>query len=211
MPRLLGRDDLEVADARPAARAPVDEGLGPIGEVGLVKAGEGDSDGTRRALVHCEAKTAPVERRPDPPLLSEHDLAGLVDELPHPLEVALATERLPRLAIPGDDLVEDVLGGDRGVVEAGQPEGRPARHAGVADHEVLDRRGQGVAEVERTGDVGRRLDDDEGLLRLVGSRACPVGREDVGRQPALVDRAFEVGRDVGRRELPIGHRVVLLR
>ena len=35
----------------------------------------------------------------------------------------------------------------------------------------------------------------------VGARAGAVGREDVGRQPALVDRALEVGRPVGLRKL----------
>jgi hypothetical protein len=55
-----------------------------------------------------------------------------------------------------------------------------------------------VAEVERAGDVRRRLDDDERL------RVCRgvVGRaEGIGRQPAVVDRRLDGGRVVARAEL----------
>ena len=115
--RLRRRDDLEVGDARPAAGAPVDQRLRAVREAVVVEALEAHADGACGPLVHREPEPAPVERGADPALLPEHDLAGGVDELPHPLEVPLPAERFATLALLGDDLVEDVLGRDRGVVE----------------------------------------------------------------------------------------------
>ena len=51
------------------------------------------------------------------------------------------------------------------------------------------------------GDVGRRLDDHERRQRRIGGGARAVRREDVGREPALVDVELELGGDVGAREL----------
>ena len=94
----------------------------------------------------------------------------------------------------GEDLVQDVLGGDRGVVQAGQEERRPALHSGVAGHQVFDGGALGVAQVQRAGHVGRRLDDDERLLGPVGARALAVRVEDVGVEPALEDGVLDVAR-----------------
>ena len=55
------------------------------------------------------------------------------------------------------------LRGDTRVVFAGNPERLIAEHAMVADHDVFERRSDGVAEVQRAGDVGRRHADDEGM------------------------------------------------
>src|SRR5438094_9513518 len=54
-----------------------------------------------------------------------------------------------------------------------------------------------MAEVERAGDVRWRLDDDERRPGGIGARAGAVGREDVGREPALVDRALDLAGLVG--------------
>ena len=76
-----------------------------------------------------------------------------------------------------------------------------AAHPGVADHQVLDRGPLGVAEMQRAGHVRRRLDDRERRQAWIGRRTGAVRREDVGGQPALVDRALDLGRSVGLREL----------
>ena len=92
----------------------------------------------------------------------------------------------------------DELRGDAGVVDAGQPQRVVAAHAVVADEDVLDERGERVAEVERAGDVRRRLDDDEPL----GARGSLVGRaERIGRQPSVVDRRLDGGGVVARGKL----------
>jgi hypothetical protein len=64
-----------------------------------------------------------------------------------------------------------VLRGDAGVVGARHPQRRVARHAVVAGQHVLDAAGDGVAQVQRAGDVGRRHGDDEGLAAGVGQPA----------------------------------------
>ena len=173
--RLGRRNDLEVRDARPAARAPVDERLRPVGQPIPVQLGERMADGLRGDVVHREAQPAPVEAGPDSALLGEHDRTSSFHERAHPLEVALATEALTALALLGELLVEHELGGDRGVVETGQPERGPTEHPRVADHEVLDRRALRVAEVEGARDVGRRLDDDERWQRSSAVDPAPSG------------------------------------
>ena len=160
-PGLRGRHDLEVAHARPAARAPVDERLGAVGEAVAVEPLEGDADGACRAIVHRVAQAAPVGRGPDPPLLAEHHRRGRVGERAHPLEVALAAEDSAALALLGEDPVEHELGRDAGVIEARQEQRRVPAHPGVADHQVLDRGPLGMAEVQRARHVRWRLDDRE--------------------------------------------------
>ena len=58
-----------------------------------------------------------------------------------------------------------------------------------------------MAEMQRAGHVGRRLDDDERRQILVGRRAFAVGCEDIGGQPAFVDRLLELGGLVRLRQL----------
>ncbi len=133
----------------------------------------------------------------------------------HPLEVALATQARAALALLRQDAVEHELRGDAGMVEARQEQRRSPEHAGVADHQVLDRRPLGVAQVEAAGDVRRRLDDHERLERPIRRGARAIRREDVGRQPSLVDVVLELRWRVGLRErlwrLFCGHRMLRFR
>ena len=125
---LRRRDDLEVADAGPAARAPVDERLGPVGQAVAVEPLERDADGPGGPFVHGESQPTPVGGRPDASLLGEDHEACRLHEFAHPLEVALAAETLAALAFLREDPVEHELGGDARVVEAGQEERGVAAH-----------------------------------------------------------------------------------
>ena len=194
---LRGGDDLQVRQAGPAARAPVDESFAAIGKAVVVEALEGRSHRLRRDLVHGEALAPPVGRRAEALLLALDDRPRLGDEPPHPLEVALAPQRLAALALAGEDAVEHELRRDRGVVHARQPQRRAALHARAPDHQVLGRGARGVAQVQRAGDIGRRLDDDERLLRGRRTRACAIRSEDVRRQPACLHGGLHLGRLVG--------------
>ena len=71
----------------------------------------------------------------------------------------------------------------------------------MADQHVLDRCALRMAEMQRAGDVGRRLDDRERLCLRVGGRAGAVRRKHVGREPSVVDGSLEIGRSIGLREL----------
>ena len=210
--RLRCRDDLEVGQAGPTSGAPVDERLVAVGQALAVQARERLADGTAGVLVHREAEATPVARSADPALLRQDQVPRLADEAPHPLEVAIAAQAGARLALRRDDPVQDHLGRDAGMVQARQEEGRPALHPRVARHQVLDRAPLGVAEMEAAGHVRGRLDQHEGRLRRIGPRSGAVGREDVGRQPALVDRPFDLRGPVCLREpragLPLRHRTL---
>ena len=96
----------------------------------------------------------------------------------------------------GELALDDVLGGDAGVVHARQPEHLVALHPpppGERVHQgVLER----VPDVQRAGDVGRGQDDR--VRRLVAAR---VGREYPRGHPALVERTLYLGRRVLRREV----------
>ena len=105
-------------------------------------------DGLRGTVVHRESEARPVRGGSEPALLAEHDLARLVDEPPHALEIALAAQGFARLPLRRDDLVEHVLRGDRRVVEAGQEQRGVALHAGVPNEQVLDRRALRVTQVQ---------------------------------------------------------------
>ncbi len=118
--------------------------------------------------------------------------ACLEDELPHRFEVLLAAERGAGLALRREQLVQDVLSGDRGVVESRQEERRTALHSSVAGHQVFHRGALGVPEMQRTRHVRRRLDDHERRLGPVGARAVAVGIEDVGVEPALEDGMLDL-------------------
>ena len=213
-PGLGRRDDLEVAHAGPAARAPVDERLGPIGQAVAIQPLERDADGLGRALVHRVAQPTPVGRRADPPLLAEHHRPRRLRERDHPLEIALAAERLAALALLGEDAVEDELGGDarRGRAPAGTASAWPRIRAWriIRSSTVVRWAWPRCSE---PGHVGRRLDDRERRQVRVGGRARAVGREDVRGEPALVDRAFDLARRVGLRQLrrSIGSSSVWLR
>ncbi len=197
---LRSRDNLEVREARTTAGAPVDERLRAVREPLPVEPEEGGTHGAARLLVHREAQPAPVERRAHAALLGEDHALRLLDEVAHALQVPLPPQACASLALGGDDPVEHELRGDRGVVQAREEERRPALHPRVADHQVLDGGSLRVTQVERTGDVRRRLDDDERRRARVRARAGAIRREDVGREPAVVDGGFDVGGAVRRRQ-----------
>ena len=67
-----------------------------------------------------------------------------------------APEIVPRLALRGELFLDDVLRGDARVVGAGQPQHVKPAHTLPAGHDVWQRLVQGVAYVQRAGDVGWR-------------------------------------------------------
>ena len=196
--------DLEVADAGLAARAPVDERLGPVGQAVTVQPVEGDAHRLGRALVHRVAQPTPVERPADASLLAEDHVPRGFRERAHSLEIALTAKRLTALAFLGEDPVEDELRGDAGMIESRQEERGMAAHPRVPDHQVLDGRALGVAQVQGAGHVRWRLDDRERRQVRVGGRARAVGREDVRGEPSFVDGAFDVAWRIGLGEVRHG-------
>src|SRR5262249_50403188 len=121
----------------------------------------------------------------DAVLIRVHPLADTRDEFLAPQLVAVR-------ALVGHLPLYDRLGGDACMILTGHPQRPVTEHAMVADHDVLQGRRDGVPEVERASDVGRRHADDEGsptgiLTRLEVAVVFPPLVE------ALLDRLWLIG------------------
>ena len=126
---LLLVDHFEVADGGLAARAPVDDVSAAIDEALTVKADESLADGHRQVLVHGEVFALPIDGSAQALHLVEDGAAVVALPLPDALDEFLAAKLLAGGAF-GDQLpLHHHLGGDAGVVGAGQPESAPCTHA----------------------------------------------------------------------------------
>ena len=110
--------------------------------------------------------------------------------------VAAVVQQLHLVSLVPHGLHDLGLGGDGGVVGAGQPQGRVALHALPADEDVLQGLVPGVAHVQLARDVGRRDDDGVGLLFGVYFRV-----EIAALHPKVVDAALHLLGLVGFRKL----------
>ena len=140
-------------------------------------------DGAAQAVVHREARAVPAARVAEAALLLQDDVAVLLFPLPDLLQKGLAAHLFAVLALLFQLPLDDVLRGDAGVVEAGNPERLEALHPLHAREQVLHRVLQRVAHVEAARDVGRRHRDHEGLflarvdLLLVGVKKPPASQK----------------------------------
>ena len=110
------------------------------------------------------------------------------------------------LAFLGELALHHHLGGDAGVVEAGQPEGVEAAHALPAHDHVLEGEGEGVSDVQGSRDVGGRDHDRKARLARRG-----IGDEEAALLPEGIPARFDVFRFVGVGEFFGGHRPVSVR
>src|SRR6185312_185139 len=158
----------EVGNRRAQGRGPVDHVLAAADEPFAVEAHEGLAHGVGEPGVHGEALARPVAGGPHQiELLADVALVLLLPP-PHPLQEALPAELTPAGAFEAKLALHHELGGNAGVIGARQPEGVVALHAAPAGEQVLERRLEGVADVELAGDVGGRDHDAEGGLRRGG-------------------------------------------
>ena len=173
--------DLQVADRRPAARAPVDDPRAAVDQAVVVETDEGLAHRSDVGRVHGEPHPGPVGG--DAQALVLGDDAGAVGPVPllDELLEGGSAELLLGLTLLRQLPFDDVLGGDRRVVGPGQPEDFVAQHPAVAAVDVLDGAADGVAEVELAGDVGRREHDAE-----LGPGAAGVGGEEACLLPGTV-------------------------
>ena len=158
---------LVVGERRAAARAPVDDVVALVDEPLVVELGEDLGDGAGAALVEGKAFASPVGRVAKHALLVDERAAVLLLPLPHALEELLAPEVLAALALLLERLLDDVLGGDAGVVGAGQPQRVAPLHPAPPDQDVLDGLVEGVPHVEDARHVRRR---DHHRVRLTPVR-----------------------------------------
>lgn len=94
---------------------------------------------------------------------------------------------MPRLALLSPQHVLDhTLRRDTSVVTARQPKGGLALHAIPSNHDILQRVTQSVAHVQSTGDVGRRVHDDEATSILDLAILLELGLEETLLLPPAV-------------------------
>ena len=183
--------DFEVGDGRVEFDTPVDEAVGAVKNTVFVEAAEGLDDGLGELGVHGERDAIPVVATTKAMELAGD--SGLVLILPvhDGLEECLASEDVSRLALLLEEaLLDHTLGGDASVVESGNEEGSLSEHAVPSNQAVLDSSGEGVADVQTSGDVGRRTGNDEGF-RLGLAVGTILGLKETLSRPPVVPTGFD--------------------
>ena len=191
----LDLDHLEVGDGGEQLGVPVDQTLVLIDEPGAIKFYKNFKNGTRQALVHCEALARPVAGGAEPLQLVDDGTTRFCLPLPDALEELLA----PHLAAAGllalhELALDHHLGGDAGVISARLPEHVPAAHALEPAQDVLQRVVERMAHMQRPGDIRRRDHDRVGLR---AGTLGPAGAKGARLFPSPVDSTLDLGGLVG--------------
>ena len=189
--------DLEVGEGGLADGVPVDHPLAAEDQAILVEVHEGLANRALARLVERERLAVPVRRCAEPAVLLGDPRARRVDEVPDTLEEGLAADVVAAHALLVELALDERIDGDRGVVDAGHPDGVVAEHAMPADQGVLDGGGEGVAHVQLAGEVGRRHDHGEGAI-------AALRLEEAALFPAVVDALLDLGGVVGAAHLLAG-------
>ena len=179
--------------------APVDDALAAVDQTLLVEAAEDLADGLGAALVQSEALTAPVAGGAHLLQLGNDAVAVLLLPSPSALQELFTAKVLLGQPFLAHGLHDLGLGGDGGVVGAGEPQGGVARHTLISDQNILEGIVQSVAHVELTRDVGRRNDNGVGLLVRV-----TVGLEIALVHPVLIDPVLKFGRSICLGKFGVG-------
>ena len=176
----------QVGDRGLQHRVPVDQALAAIDQAFFVQAHEGFDHCLGGHRVHGEAAARPVARRAQTTHLLFDDVAGLRLPFPDFFDETVTAQRVAgfTLAFQRKVAAHHHLGGDAGVVGADLPQGVVTAHAVVTHKRVLQGVLEGVAHVQRTGDIRRRQQD--------GVRLALAGRLEVaGAFPLCVEAGFE--------------------
>ena len=130
--------DLGVGQGGDAVGAPVDDAAALIDEALFIQVDEGLANGRGAGVVHGEAGAVPVAAGAELHLLGYDARAVFVFPVPDALEELLAAQVVAGQALLGAQLfLHADLGGDAGMVGAGQPQGAVALHALEADQDIL--------------------------------------------------------------------------
>ena len=192
--------DFQVGQGGGAPGAPVDYALVPVDQPLAVEVDECRADGPAGTGVQGELVALPVGGDAQAAGLLVDYAAELLHVVPHELDETLPAQLVAVPPLFGQAPLDRPLGGDAGVVGAGQPQGGYAGHPAPADQGVFQRLLKGVAQVQLTGHVGRRHDDYVGLLAL-----AYAGVEVALGLPVLVDALFNVSGVISPGHLSGGH------
>ena len=196
--------DFDVGDGGQHLGVPVDDAFAAVDALFAEEVDEGLADGAAGGVVEGEDAAVPVAGSAHPPGLIFDPGAGASDPVPDAVDEGFAAEIASVDAFAGELLFDHTLGGDAGVVAAGQPESGMTEHAAPADEGVFDGQGDGVAEMEDAGHVGRGHDHREGV-EIVAVVIVGIGRgEPAAPFPEVVDRGFGDGGVVGFGQCGLG-------
>ena len=184
--------NLGVGNRGVAVRAPVYHAVAAIDFALVIKLYENFLNSVRAALVKRKALAAPVAAYSKLSELTGNSSAVLALPFPRALKEFFASQIVFGNAFLAHSLNNFRLGGDRGVVGAGQPKRAVARHSFPADQNVLQCFVKRVADVQLTRDVGRRHDD--GVRFFVG---IDFGMKVVALYPEVVNAILKRGRVIG--------------
>ena len=162
---VVGVVDLDVGQRGEAARAPVDDPLGPVDQPVVVQPLEDRLDGPGQPLVHREPLAGPVHAVAEPAHLGQDPAAVLGLPLPDPLHERLAAEVVPGQARPWPARARRRSGWrcPRGPCPAARACGSPASGGGGRGRRSACGRARGRC--AGAGYVRRREDDGEARRR----------------------------------------------
>ena len=140
-------------------RVPVHQPVAAVDQAGAIPVDKHLAHRGGQALVHGEALARPVGGGADAAHLVGDGGAGFLLPLPYALDESVAPEVVPGLFLDRELVLHDFLGGDAGVIGTHLPQRVHAAHALVAHQHVHYRLLEGVAHVQRAGDIRRRQQD----------------------------------------------------
>ncbi len=187
--------DFQVGHGGQQLGIPVDQALAAVDQSLFMQAHEGFHHAARHAVVHGEVFAGPVGRGAQAAHLLGDGVARLFLPFPDFFHEFFAAEVVAGNLLGIQLSFNNDLGGDAGVVGAGDEYGVVARHAAVAHQPVHDGLVERVAHVERARHIGRRELDHIGLA--FRPRFYMLARREVA---ALVPLGVPAGFQFGRFE-----------
>ena len=148
-------DHFQVGDGGLAARAPIDDIGAAIDQPLFIEPDEGFAHGRGARAIHGEVFARPVDAGAQPPHLVEDGGAVMLLPLPDALDEGFAAQLLAGLVLFGKLALDHQLGGDAGVIGAGNPQRQVPAHAAPASEDVHLGVFQHVPHVQPAGDIRR--------------------------------------------------------
>ncbi len=185
--RLIGVFHLVVRQGGHAARAPVDNVFSLVDKTIIV---EGDEDLFDRAgehFIHGEAQAVPIAGCAKQFKLADDAVTLFLFPFPDQFHHGFAADLVAVFAFLGQFFFHHVLGGDSGMVNAGQPQGGLAEHAVEAHHHILQGVVEHVSHMQDAGHIGWRDKHGEGRFGGIAR-----GLEIAALFPELIPFLFDL-------------------
>ena len=162
--------DLQVRQGCVTAGTPVDDVIALVDQPLIVQPYKDLPDRLRQPLVHGEPFSLPITGGTQAVELLENHTTVLLPPLPHLLHELFAAQGVAVGPLGVQLLLDNVLGGDPGMVCSRHPECFAPVHTLVPDQHILERVVKCMSHVKGAGDVGWRYDDT--VRRSVGAFIC---------------------------------------